>query len=200
MGRKRSNGKRARGNGTSTVPVPRAPLDFTHFSNRRNIKYAVDTDMGSEFKLLGINRSGISTPTGASPIPGVQTLLTTFTSIRLTSIELWFDARGTTGSTTSQAAVPRCGAFLLVGLPSTFDGTKLADAALWAGRGLNQINPSRPLRLRVGPELDAGRFGSPDFANSLDTLVIKTLGYTGNVRVVFNLQTLGTPQDLTASA
>jgi hypothetical protein len=195
MGSKKKNN--GRNGGSTTVPRTSQVLDFSKFSDRRLIKYAVGVDIVSGTAVVhGISNSGEVALLVHPTIPGVEVLVESFNSVRLKSIQVWFDNRGVTGPA---ASVARAGVFLLNGVPSLYDGSKLSSSPAWAGRGLNAIVPSKPITLRVGPEFASGLFGQPAFSSSKDSIVISTLGYSGSVRLVFLVEVLGPPELLTVS-
>jgi len=175
------------------VPRTNRVLDLTNFNARRLIRTASEQSVDGAVALQVNNR-------GIEGIASIVDFLGSFMATRLTRLEIWFDQRGSA----STGAIPRCGAFLLPGLLSDYNlVSEVPPVGEFAGRGLQQINPSKPLILRVGPELGAGRFPTvaqdgPGTSGSV--LYIQTTGYKGTVRVISHVETLGYPFSLIPSS
>lgn len=163
--------------------------DLTVFNNRRVIKIAGEVDKTTDGPSVHT-----FTNRGFGAFASLGALISSFNASRLLKLEIWFDQRGS-GST---AAVPRCAAFLLPGSSSDYtDVSKSGTLASYAGRGLQQINPSRPLTLKVGPEFVAGRFNDIENGGPGDvpsTLFLATEGYSGKVRIISYVEVLGVPE------
>lgn len=195
MPRRSRNGRRDRNN--TTVPRNSGIRDLAHFSARTKFKYArtitgLSNSSGSLVTVLprGTLSGGIS---------GVDSLVNAFPSVRLLNIQIFFDARGVdNASATNQVGVFRAGAFMLQGPPSNYDAAKTSALGDWGGRGLTHTDPSKALSVKIGPEFSAGRFASPTVTTPSDTLLINTLGYNGEIRLVFVVEALGTPEDISA--
>jgi len=192
-------GKRSRGgrNGSATTTVPRTNrvIDLTNFNARRLFRIVQEVTLNESLAVEVTNR-------GFNGLPAVGDFLGEFMATRLTRLEIWFDQRGSA----STGAIPRCGAFLLPGLVSDYDfsfPSGKPGTGSYAGRGLNQINPSKPLILRVGPEFGAGRFPTPVTegpGTQTSVLFLDSNGYKGTVRVISHVETLGYPFSLIASS
>jgi len=182
MPRKRSkNG----GGGRKDAPQnERSTLQLNVFQPRRRIKVATQALVTNLTPVLALGFDN-SIPPGTA-LDALTSLLDSFDRTRVVSISVFFDQRGSA----SQAAIPRCTAWVAEDNPSAVDVSKIDSLARFSGSGMTQVFPGRSFNVRVGPEFRSGRF-EPQVQQ--DTLLIATHDYRGTVRIETTFEAYGPP-------
>jgi hypothetical protein len=173
-----------------------APINLSNFNNRKKFQVTYNIEqsgfvtnwqlnkrtLGSEINPLWGNLVPSAGTAGESNFDQAQ--------VRIIKLKLMFDNRaGIAG--TFPAANYRVAAFIVPLTEAQLDPS--FDTNLLGQFGLNGVNLQRTktIHLRIGPEFPIGRFG---LANSEDSrLLIFSDGFSGNVRVQVTYEVCGFP-------